>query len=233
MKKTVGLISILCVASCAQNAAYQAAPQPAYQFEPVYYEYDMPPCDCVANEPRQVQHPRVMAEKVVPSEKKCCDQHQYIKGACGITDTFALENEQYYAAPAEIITYVPAQPEAYTLAANRIFNDFIKETYGIYAKDHDIKVFIDKGEAKDKDLPKGINEGVDAFTKHLVNSSTFKVADAKDEADYVITTSADWFDTYSKDVPAIKYTMQMADKSGNIVGTWSQIVRRADNKSWL
>lgn len=233
MKKSIGLISISLIASCAQHNQYVAAPQPEpYYIEP-YYEYDMPPCDCQAPAPREIQHPRVTAEKIVPAEKKCCDQHQYIKGKCGLVDTYAQENEQYFSTPAEIITYVPAQPEAYTLAANRIFNDFIKETYGIYAKDHDIKVFIEDGNLKESDLPKGIDKGIDAFKKQLANSSTFKTVNSKDDADYIITTTAEWFDTYSKDVPAIKYTMHMADKSGTDVGTWSQIVRRADNKNWL
>lgn len=249
MKKFIALALIPLMASCANychkdKCQKQAEPAPL----PVVYEEPEPmeeinTCACV-NEPepcREVKHPRIVEEMPAPEPRRVCDDHQLLDCGCGNCDTFhptgapeLIYNPEFYEMPAPTAqTYVPAQPEGYTLAANRAFNRFIKETYPIYSQNPNIKLFVEQGVAKDADLPAGITSGVNTFKTQIINSHTFALVDSPLKADYVLKTTAEWFDTPSSEVPAIKYITTLVSKDGHEAGTWSQIVKRADNKSWL
>ncbi len=243
MNKNVTLAFVLMLASCAN--CHKQAPAPVQEAEPipVFCEeepvMEVNPCACV-NAPapyREIKHPRVFEEKVIGAQKRSCDDHQYLDCGCGKCDTFQPEPFGDHLRPAkpavEVITYIPAQPEAYRLASNRAFNRFIKDTYDIYVKNPNIKVYVKDGVAKDKDMPQGIDKGVEAFKTNLSNSHTFVLVDDESKADYILDTTAEWFDTPSKEVPAIRYVVRLKTPNGNDAGAWSQIVRRADNKNWL
>ena len=239
MHKNMMLAFVLMLGACSNCHKNAPAPAPVAQPEqiPVICEeepvYEVEPCGCI-NHPapvREVHRPRVFEEKVIAPVKRPCDDHQYLDCGCGLCDMY--QNKADIALNPEVITYIPAQPEAYRLAANRAFNRFIKDTYDIYAKNPNVKVYVKEGVAQDKDLPKGIDKGIDAFKVNLANSRTFVLVDDQNEADYVLETTAEWFDTPSKDVPAIRYVTRLMAKDGKEAGAWSQIVRRADNKSWL
>ena len=245
MKNASLLAFCLSLTACA-NYCYkdncQKAPEPAP--EPIVYEepvVPVNPCACAyAPAPqREVLHPRIFEE--VPAEPMVppCEQHQFLDCGCGNCDTFHPLPVAPVAEPApqikapEPAKYIPAQPKSYELAANRAFNRFIKDTYGTYSKAPNIKIHVNAPIAKDKDLPGGIEKGTEAFKAQLKNSRTFVLTDDPKEADYIVNTTAEWFDTESKKVPAIKYVVELTTKDGKSAGIWSQIVKRADNKSWL
>ncbi len=248
MKKYIALALIPLMASCANCHKDRCQKQPEPAPLPVVYEEPMPmevnPCACVNEEEpcREVKHPRISEEMPTEEPRRVCDDHQMLDCGCGNCDTFQnakepapIYNPEFYEMPepAPVQTYVPAQPEGYTLAANRAFNRFIKETYSIYGKNPNVKVFVENGVAKDADLPAGISSGVNTFKTQLANSHTFVLVDSPENADYILKTTAEWFDTPSSVVPAIKYITKLVSKDGSEAGVWSQVVKRADNKSWL
>ena len=68
----------------------------------------------------------------------------------------------------------------------------------------------------------------------MLTSYTYAVTDDENNNDYVLETEADWFDTPSKTVPAIKYTTTLFDKNKKQIGQWVEIVKKADNSlKWL
>jgi|GEM_PF-3635584 len=242
MNKNIGLIFVLALGACANCHKKPAQPEP--QPAPVVYEEplecnevvaEVNPCACaLGHEPyREVQHPRIVEQVMMPEPKRHCDDHQFLNCGCGQCDTFHQAPQMEERFEQNPMTYVPAQPQSYVLASNRAFNRFIKDTYDIYSKKPDIKVYVKDGVLKNGDLPQGIDKGVESFKTNLANSHTFRLTDDEKTADYVLTTTAEWFDTPSKDVPAIKYIIRLTDKNGEKAGVWSQIVTRADNKSWL
>jgi len=245
MKKFLALVLIPLTAACAtycNKPKCQKQPEPAPL--PVVYEEparEINPCACIDEvQPlREVLRPRITEEMPVEEKKSCCDHHQFLNCGCGMCDTFhpvlpqEEEVNEVYRTTMPVTTYIPAQPEAYMLAANRAFNRFIKDTYDIYSKKPNVKIYVRDPISKEKDLPAGLNKGVEVFKTQILNSHTFALTDNLNEADYTLATSAEWFDTPSKEVPAIRFVTKLIDKEGNDVNSWSQIVKRADNKSWL
>lgn len=224
--------------SCAHH---QTASEPM----PVVYEepaVEIDSCACAyAPEPcREIQRPRIVEEVPAEPAKRPCDNHQTLNCGCGNCDTFhphhpgePIENAEIQAQPTPVATFIPAQPRSYELASNRAFNRFIKDTYDIYSQKPNLTIHVNAPIAKDNDLPGGIEKGVEAFKTHLQNAHAFVLTDDAENADYTLKTTAEWFDTESKTVPAIKYVVEMFAKDGTPAGAWSQIVKRADNKSWL
>ena len=123
-------------------------------------------------------------------------------------------------------------PQSYILASKRCFNHFIEDTYSLYRTRPDVMIYVDNGELIDKDLPAGIEEGVRNFKMQILNSHTFKLTDDKNRADYTLTTSAQWFDTPTKDIPAIKYTINLINNHGQVFKSWSEVVKKT-NEGWL
>ena len=245
MKNFTALALCFSLAACANYCHKESCQKPAPAPEPVIYEepaVEVDSCACAyAPEPcREILHPRVVEEFPVEPEVKPCDQHQFLNCGCGNCDTFHPVHPNAAPAPVlheeaapKVVRRIPAQPQSYELAANRAFNRFIKDTYDTYSKSPDIKIYVDAPIIKSDDLPGGIEKGTEAFKTQLKNAHAFKLTDDIKEADYTVKTTADWFDTESKTVPAIKYVVELLSKDGKQVGIWSQIVKRADNKSWL
>ena len=237
MKKYIAMALVPLLAACAHNChkdrCHEPAPLPVVYVEPEPIDVD--PCACMnETEPyREVKHPRIVEEVKAPEPSRQCETCQTFDCGCGLCE--AVEPEPIYASEiyqmdAPVQTYIPAQPEGYVLASNRTFNNFIKDTYPIYSEKPNVKIFVEPGIVKDSDLPTGISAGIEAFKTQIANSHTFTLTNNAADADYVLKTSAEWFDTPSSLVPAIKYGTQLVSKNGVSVGTWSEIVKIADKR---
>jgi len=249
MKKYTILALCLSLTACANYCHKDTCQKkPAPEPQPVVYEQpaveiNSCACDYAPSPCREVLHPRVTQEIPFEPMPKPCEQHQFLNCGCGNCDTFhpqmphminepSVPENMFVPAP-KPAQYIPAQPKSYELAANRAFNRFIKDTYGTYSKAPNVKIYVEAPIAKDADLPGGIEKGTETFKMHLKNAHAFKLTDNIADADYIIKTTAEWFDTESKPVPAIRYVVELLSKDGKQAGIWSQIVKRADNKSWL
>ena len=226
----------------------QPKPCPCAQAKPVQEPVQVNPCKCAYRpDPcRQVQRPRIVEQVKEEPCPKCAEYKQILNCGCGqcntfeqkpvmhqtVTTTTVIPADEYYAQSTQPKTYVPFLPESYILASNRAFSRFVKDTYNIYGAKPEIKVYIKEGQLKASDLPGGIEKGVQNFANRLQGSRTFAVTNNPAEADYIVATTAEWFDTPSKDVPAIKYTTTLTDSKNNTVKEWVEIVKKAD-RSWL
>ena len=64
-----------------------------------------------------------------------------------------------------------------------------------------------------------------------VNTIFFESED--DAADYLLNSQVDWFDTPTKQVPAVKYTIELKSTDGVKIGEWTEVVHQADgDRSW-
>lgn len=234
MKKYLVLAFIPLLFGCASHCPLKQQDVPVTEEE--FCDVPMPIENCACSyEPqpyREVKHPRVVEEIASVQKRRPCDDVKVLDCPCSNFDTFNYDGFQGQA-ESKPLTYIPAQPDAYTLLANRTFNRFIKDTYGIYKETPNLKLYVKEPVLKATDLPSGFDEGLETFKMQLKNSHTFQLTDNEDEADYILSTTIDWFDTPSKDVPAIRYIVDMIAKDKTDAGSWSEIVKKADNKSWL
>lgn len=170
-------------------------------------------CKCRTQEPI-VLKPRVT--EVVGAERKrpCCD------------DGFWMQDEN-------VETYVPDAPEIYVIAANRAFNSMQEEAAPLFKQVGKMKVYVGEAKPLSEDLPGGMNKGMEVIKKRLEQTENVKVVNNKFVADYRIDSSADWYDTPTKTVPAVKYNITFKDRGGNLVGEWSEIIHQAEgDRSW-
>lgn len=229
MKKylVLALSSLLFACSSSkdlQNEYVTYEPQTACAFsEP----FEMTNCGCnVQAEPFvEIKHPRIVEEMTPHKARRNCPSEKVEDCGC------PFEGQK------EVIeqpkTYVPAQIEAYTLLSNRAFNRFIKDTYAIYSQTPNLKLYMEKPVLKAEDLPAGFEKGFEAFKTQIKNSHSFELTEDENEADYTLSTTIDWLDTPSKDVPAIRYVVDLYAKDKTDAGSWSNVVKKADHKSWL
>ena len=109
-------------------------------------------------------------------------------------------------------TYVPDAPEIYVISANRTVNSMLKEAAAFYQQVGTMKVYVDGADLKAGDLPGGAS---------------------KNDAEYIVDSAVDWYDTATKTVPAIKYDMFLKSKDGRLIGEWSEIIHQAEgDRSW-
>ena len=253
MKKV--LLPGLCVllAACAsgmQDVSYPCEGQQVYEIHAPEYEIGCPivtveqlpcqntennldvnPCKCVNSEPLQeVLRPRITEKLPVKPRRNCPKDKQVINCGCGDCSILSEDNEQ----DNSVKEVIPAMPEAYKLASSRVFSRFVKDTGSVYGAKPNVLLYVKPIEVKSDDLPAGAAEGVALFKRKLLASFTYAVTDDENNNDYYLETYVDWFDTISKTIPAIKYTVILYAKDGNIVGTWVEIVKKAENsKTWL
>lgn len=234
------LLSLLVLVSacshCNRNRVAEPAPQPYVYEEPQFVPYEpveVNPCQC-AYQPdscREIQKPRIVEEKVLEPRRHCPGDSQFLDCGCGQCNTFAPAEPR---AEPIVETFVPDMPQAYNLASNRIFNRFIRDTYNIYSQNPNIKVYVRHPVVKNDDLPGGALSGVETFKNQLQSSHTFALTNSADDADYILNTTTEWFDTPSKPVPAVKYTVDLLSKDGNPVNSWVEIVKKPEQtQSWL
>lgn len=205
--------------------------QEAVEIVPEVIEVDPCKCTYTPDTTREILRPRIkeiVEEKV---RRNCPKDSQTLNCGCGNCDTFAQVKEEQ---KNEVKEIVPPMPEAYELAASRVFNRFVKDTTEIYGAKPNVLLYLKKPVLKSDDLPEGIEKGLSHFKNKVLTSYTYAVTDDENNNDYVLETEADWFDTPSKTVPAIKYTTTLFDKNKKQIGQWVEIVKKADNSlKWL
>lgn len=169
--------------------------------------------DCMGKIEPMVLKPRVL-EKVQPKHKRpCCDDVEITTG-----------EEEYY---------VPDAPEIYVISANRTVNSMQTEAAAFFKQVGPMRVYIDKAEPKSADLPGGMDKGTQTLKSRFEQMDKVTVVDKKSQADYVISSRADWYDTATKTVPAIKYDLFLKAPDGQVVGEWSEIIHQAQgDRSW-
>lgn len=169
---------------------------------------------CVGRTEPMVLKPRVL-EKVQPQHKRpCCDDGIDVTGGA----------EEYY---------VPDAPEIYVISANRTVNSMQTEAEAFFKQVGPMKVFIEDAEQKSADLPGGMDKGTQTLKSRFEQMDKVSVVNKKKNADYVVGSRADWYDTATKTVPAIKYDLLLKAPDGQIVGEWSEIIHQAQgDRSW-
>lgn len=225
MKKTVLFGTLFLLAGCA--GATQEAQDPAEtennEFVPAVQTIPAMPCSYSCMQPNGCMHaaePVVLKPRVVETVKG-----SYHKRRC-CPDEPALPGQ-------EDITYVPDAPEIYIISANRTVNSMQKEAAAFFEQIGIMKIYIDEAQPKSDDLPGGTEKGTETLKNRFANMSNIIVTPTKDEADYVINSVIDWFDTPTKKVPAIKYDLFLNEKSGRVIGEWSEIIHQAEgDRSW-
>ncbi len=225
MRKTVVLSLVLLLAGCACQKGDCLKKTETQETKAVAQEVIAPvaiPCSYSCAQPGncQSQEPVVLKPRVTETvgekrKRPCCDE-----------DNSWLQNE-------EAETYVPDAPEIYVISANRTINSMQTEAAPLFKQVEDMKVYVDKATPKADDLPGGMDKGTDVIKKRLSQMENVKVVDKKNVADFVVDSSANWYDTPTKKVPAIKYDINLKDRGGNLVGEWSEIIHQAEgDRSW-
>ena len=170
---------------------------------------------CQSQEP-VVLKPRV-TETVKSKNKKrfCCEEND---------DVMPCENEE---------TYVPDAPEIYVISANRTVNSMQVEAEPLFKQVGDVNVYINKATPMADDLPGGMDKGTDTIKKRFSQMENITLVNSKKKADFIVESSADWYDTPTKTIPAIKYNISLKDRSDNLIGEWSEIIHQAEgDRSW-
>lgn len=213
MKKTALLGTLLVLTGCATK---QKAPESEFYAEvpeinaPCSYSCTQNACAEVAPEPL-VLKPRVLEEYRPHKKRRCCPDEEY-----------AQEKQKLL---------VPELPEIYVISANRTVNSMLKDVNDIF-DGKTYRVYVDETKKNADDLPLGLDKGTKTIVKRLNNVNTILLTD-KQDADYFVETVADWFDTPTKQVPAIKYTLTLQSKDGIKIGEWMEVVHQTEgDRSW-
>ena len=173
----------------------------------------MPNNPCVQTPEPMVLKPRVVEVVGQPNRRPCCDN---------VVSPFG-----------SLQTYVPDAPEIYVISANRTVNSMLKEAAAFYEQVGTMKVFVDGAKLEATDLPGGTEQGTNTLKKRFAGISNVIVVEDKADAEYIVDTSVNWYDTATKKVPAIKYDMFLRSKEGRLIGEWSEIIHQAEgDRSW-
>lgn len=206
--------------ACALLAGCQTTPEPASAPEPTTEINTGIPCSysCMPDNPCMqtlkplILRPRVLEVVGQPAKRPCC-------------------NDDLKFGSLEV--YVPDAPEIYVISANRTVNSMLKEAAPFYEQAGTMRVYIDAATPKAGDLPGGIEQGTQTLKKRFGEISNVIVTENLADAQYIINSQADWFDTATKKVPAIKYDMFLKSKDGRLIGEWSEIIHQAEgDRSW-
>ena len=176
------------------------------------------PCSSSCGQPNcepMVLKPRVI--EVAKTKKK--------RPCCSTADEYVLFDDDE--------PYVPDAPEIYVISANRTINSMLVEAEAFYKTVGAIKVYIDNEERLSDDLPGGMDKGTAAIQKRFADMENITVVEDKKDADYIVSCAADWYDTPTKTVPAIKFDLYLKNKDGSLFGEWSEIIHQAEgDRSW-
>lgn len=173
-------------------------------------------CNTTIVEPL-ILKPRVTEEISTTKIRRCCPDDKMIKNT-------------------ETKTVIPELPEIYVIAANRTVNSMLNYMedifYTISSKQGDVKIYIEETKTNNEELPKGINAGTNAIRNRLSSIPYITITDKEEDSDLQIKTNIDWFDTSSKTVPAIKYTLSVYEDDLK-AGDWYEVMRQTENdRSW-
>jgi hypothetical protein len=235
---------------CQQQVQVVAAPAPC-PCQQAVAPCPQAPCACSQPSPcREIQRPRIREEIAPRPRRNCPTDGQTINCGCGNYKTFeqpvmtqpVMTQPVYTVAPQAytvsstpvVREVIPAMPEAYVLASNRVVSRFFKDASSVYAQKPNVKLYVRPARALSADLPAGVDKGAANFKNQVAASYTFDVVEDPAAADYSVETTAEWFDTPSKSVPAILYSTALYDRQNNKVKEWVEVIKKADNtKSWL
>ena len=215
MKKTVLLSACVLLASCQTTP-----PAESVEAEAVSEVSAGMPCSysCMPNNPCMqtleplILRPRVLEVEGQPAKRPCCNDEPKF---------------------GNLKVYVPDAPEIYVISANRTVNSMLKEAAPFYEQAGTMRVYIDAANFKAADLPGGIEQGTKTLKKRFSEISNVIVTDKLADAQYVVSSQADWFDTATKKVPAIKYDLFLKSGDGRLIGEWSEIIHQAaGDRSW-
>lgn len=246
MNKIITLSLTFLLAACAAN-------QGGYQVRPLYSErndlvltYANPApsqtcqnCQCqeqgnpcqncqyVPDACREVLRPRITQITIKETCRSCPVDNQAV--ICGNTTCHTFKEKETVLETAQFT--VPAMPEAYRLASKRAYERMEKANMGWCTQKPTI--FVQSAQVLSADLPAGTDSGVAEMKKQISESSAFTLSSDASKADYTLETTVDWFDTPTKQVPAIQYRVVVYDKKHNRVDEWVEIVKFADNQSWI
>ncbi|MBP5352278.1 MAG: hypothetical protein J6Y91_00740 [Alphaproteobacteria bacterium] len=222
MKKTAILSALIMVTGCAaapvetqsetpENAVVQTQMTPAAM--PCSYSCNSQG-GCYSAPQPVVLKPRV-TEVLRPNRKRrCCPDEPVLPGQEGIV-------------------YVPDAPEIYVISANRTVNSMQKEAAAFLEQIGTMKVYVADAKPKADDLPGGIEKGIDTLRNRFANLNNVILVDRPSQADFIINSVIDWYDTPTKTVPAIKYDMFLNAKDGHVIGEWSEIIHQTEgDRSW-
>ena len=204
MKKFAILCSTLLAVACSNTQKEQAPVSEAPTAVPCSYS-------CRANSPlpcpyaEKKQKPRVTV--VMPKKRPCCNDEK--------TDG------------SEIIPYAP---EIYVIAANRTLRSMLSSNLSL---PENAKIFVSDTINNEPDMPTGIEKGTSALKRGLEASKKFKIVNDRSAADYVLSGELSWYDTETKTVPAIKYSLGLFNNYGQKIGEWNEILHQANgDRSW-
>ena len=99
--------------------------------------------------------------------------------------------------------------------------------------ENNAKVFVADTINNESDLPTGIEKGTLALKQGLERAEKFAVVNEREKADYVLAGEVSWYDTPTKEVPAIKYSLGLFNNYGQKIGEWTEILHQANgDRSW-
>ena len=154
---------------------------------------------------QNVQKPRVT--EIMPKKRPCCDD--------------ANPNAK------EVI---PDAPEIYVIAANRTLRSMLN---GDSPLPNNAKIFVAETVNNEPDLPTGFEKGTAALKRGLERSGKYNIVNERAKADYVLIEEISWYDTATKTVPAIKYSLGLYNNFGQKLGDWNEILHQANgDRSW-
>ncbi len=220
---------VILLSGCACNKCQKKEAEIAVQpveiaaMEPVVVQTEVAvPCsysctktqDCAQKNKPTVLKPRVTEKLSQKRKRRCCPDEPLLPGQ-------------------EDKVYVPDAPEIYVISANRTVNSMQQETSAFFEQAGAINVYIDKTITKSADLPGGNEQGTKTLKKRFAKIENVTVVEDREQADFVVNSVVDWYDTPTKTVPAIKYDLFLNTKNNHILGEWSEIIHQAEgDRSW-
>ena len=153
-----------------------------------------------------VQKPRVT--EIMPKSRPCCDDKN--------------PNAKQV---------IPDAPEIFVISANRTLRSMLNEKEVLFGKKS--KIFVAETINNEPDMPTGIEKGTAALKRGLNNNENIEIVSDREDAEYVVTSEVSWFDTATKTVPAVKYSLGLFDAKGQKIGEWNEILHQAKgDRSW-
>jgi hypothetical protein len=204
MKKIAIIFSALLAAACASNKEAKTEPAETSAAVPCSYS-----CQQNGTAPcpyvENKQKPRVTV--IMPKKRPCCNDEE--------ADTSGL---------------IPDAPEIYVIAANRTLRSMLSDKLPL---PENAKIFVADTINNEPDMPTGIKEGTSALKRGLEASKKFQIVNDRSNADYVLSGEVSWYDTATKTVPAIKYSLGLFNNHGQKLGEWNEILHQANgDRSW-
>lgn len=227
MKKilTLGLSIMLYACALHQGASNQTSCPSGLQQKAEIACQKCKSCSYVPDPCREVLRPRITTVTIKQTCRACPVDSQALicnHATCPTFKESVIQPVQYT---------IPAMPEAYKLAAKRVYERIEKTGKGWCSAKPSI--YVENIELLGNDLPSGSESGIAQMKSQIANGTVFVLAASPQKADYIMKTTAEWFDTPSKTVPALKYNTVIYDKNHNRVDQWGEIVKFADNQDWL